>query len=208
MVKNCLQMRREFTAYLDADAVLINKIDEVPGDYDIGVTIRRPGEQCTNPDYMPFFGRINAGVIFFNCTPASIKFCNNWESKTQELQNDQRALNVLIGKKKDLVPGEVFEVDGLKVKCFPAGYITSIIFQKSRCLILKYYITKIGLWKKIAPKEIKNTPISGGFSLPTERPGWKSLDSAGSGPKETPHENIGSPDDQRWKPPELPLRLA
>ena len=45
IVRDCLSRYKDFTVYLDGDATLYDKIDEVVEDeYDIGVTLRKPSE--------------------------------------------------------------------------------------------------------------------------------------------------------------------
>jgi hypothetical protein len=75
--------------YLDADTFVRRHIDEIVGDYDIGVTIRSQDEA------MQKLGRINAGVIFLNPTARARNFVRQWEAKTKLVGNDQHALNIL-----------------------------------------------------------------------------------------------------------------
>ncbi len=151
MVKHCLQSKKKFIAYLDADAILADTIDEVAtDDYDIGVTVRRPGETCNDADYHDFFGRINAGVIFFNNTPASINFCECWEKKTLDLQNDQRALNKLINPHdNDINSGDTFNVGDVRIKCFSTEIYNFYYFPESPSPGTKILHYKDGLWKKL-----------------------------------------------------------
>jgi hypothetical protein len=87
IVARALKEFNDFVVYLDADTFLCDKIDEVIGDYSVGVTVRRQEEPCS------IIGRINAGVIFFNAN--AIDLVSEWAELTEELKNDQQALNKL-----------------------------------------------------------------------------------------------------------------
>ena len=78
--------------YLDADTQLVHRIDEIIGEYDVGVTVRPFLEQVR-------WGPINAGVIFFNPTPGAKFFVERWRKETVRVGNDQEALtNLLAGR--------------------------------------------------------------------------------------------------------------
>jgi len=79
----------ELIVYLDADTFIRQRIDEVIGDYDIGVTTRRQEER-------KLFGKINAGVIFIRITEPTRMFLQRWTAETQQLGNDQEALASLL----------------------------------------------------------------------------------------------------------------
>lgn len=93
VVSHALRDASELVVYLDADTILCDRIDEIVGDYSIGVTIRRPVEPCVN------IGKVNAGVVFFN--PVAADLVAEWEELTEECGNDQRALNRLHQKHPD-----------------------------------------------------------------------------------------------------------
>ena len=77
-------------AYLDADACPVQRFDEVwESEFDIGVTVRDPQEPHSQT-----LGEINAGVIFFR--PSVKPFLPRWIALTEELRNDQLALNAWI----------------------------------------------------------------------------------------------------------------
>lgn len=74
--------------YMDADAFPVAPINEIEAhDFDIGVTVRDKNEEYGK------MGRINAGVIFFRNTPGMKAFLKKWSSLTENLGNDQIALN-------------------------------------------------------------------------------------------------------------------
>lgn len=89
VIADCLSQTDDWVAYLDADTMLVGDLNAVPGDYDVGVTVRRAGERCE------IIGRINAGVIFFAPTKQARAFVDDWQKLTVEVGNDQRALNLL-----------------------------------------------------------------------------------------------------------------
>jgi len=122
MVKKCIEEHNETTIYLDGDAKLCENIDEILGDdYDVGVTLRDPLELETewHQEHFNIVKYINAGVIFFNPTPATKTFLETWEKLTDELGNDQMALNQLTCP--DFYPdiGSILTLNGVRVKYFP-----------------------------------------------------------------------------------------
>ena len=77
MVKICMEEHNELTIYLDGDAQLCGSLDEVEGDdYDIGVTLRDSHELESEwrQQHLEIVKYVNAGVIFFNATPATKSF--------------------------------------------------------------------------------------------------------------------------------------
>jgi len=90
-------------AYLDADAILLDRIDEAFTDKLIGVTVRRAGERCEA------IGKINAGVMFFN--PHSYQLVKHWKRLSDACQNDQKAINALFSKQPNdfaALPTEIY----------------------------------------------------------------------------------------------------
>ena len=89
VVKYCLSTHKDFTAYIDGDAQLIDNIDEViSDDYDIGVTLRKTSEFESewHQHLFEIAKYVNAGVIFFNPTPATFKFIDEWRRRPVKLE--------------------------------------------------------------------------------------------------------------------------
>ena len=118
----------EFVAWIDGDATLIERIDELETDdsFDVGVTVR-PKNKIKNSNY------INAGVLFFkNNIPAQL-FLSNWiaEMGSPPLNTETNPLEYcdqVILETKILLPtlgvplwdiiGEVHRVHGARIKFF------------------------------------------------------------------------------------------
>lgn len=82
--------------YLDADAFLRGVPTGMSGQWDVCVTVRPTTEQKrTTEGKRSWIGLINAGVIWFNGSDAAKDFIDEWETRTLEEINDQRALNIL-----------------------------------------------------------------------------------------------------------------
>jgi hypothetical protein len=100
IIYDCMMERRGPVLYLDADALLVSKIDEIfeSNDFDFGFTIRRHDELSKEPvmNHRKIMGQINAGVLFFNHTDKSLNFLSEWEKQIQTHKNDQLALNLMI----------------------------------------------------------------------------------------------------------------
>jgi hypothetical protein len=97
----------KWIVYLDADTMMLSPINEIQeGDYDVGVTLRRPDEKISRD-----WGRINAGVIFFNNNANTRKFVVDWDKKTQQLGDDQAALNEIFESKNKQVRFKTFPTD-------------------------------------------------------------------------------------------------
>jgi len=161
VVKQAMASRpTDFIVWLDADARVIRPIDNIVGDpgsvpqpedftaasYDVGVTSRKMTSEeswrwpnLKNHVFEKYFkyymGELNAGVVFFAPTAAARAFVEQWEAKTQELQNDQRALNQLINPRNEqLMHRDVLIRDytegTLRFRTFPAEHYNYCYFPR------------------------------------------------------------------------------
>jgi len=142
MVKDCLDNTKDFVVYLDGDAILVDKIDEILGDYDVGITVRPPEEvRATHTRFSGkqdiIDGYINAGVIFFNNTEATLRFVDRWTQETEKLMNDQAALNSLLQKHFPLKPNQSIELEGTKIRTFDTRLYNWYYFDKAADLLYK-----------------------------------------------------------------------
>ena len=122
LVKHCIAKHQATTVYLDGDALLCSDISEIDtDDYDIGVTLRHPSELEGewHKDHFEIAKYVNAGVIFFRHTPGTDKFLDAWDSLTDEVGNDQMALNQLSCPDYYPTIGSIIELNGVRVKYFP-----------------------------------------------------------------------------------------
>ena len=109
-----------FVVYLDGDAVLLQPIDEIVGDYDVGVTVRPASRAArAQTEVRKLDGYVNAGVLFFRPGPGTDAFMTRWERATDELHNDQAALNSLLEPYWPLRAGVTLDVAGVRVRTFP-----------------------------------------------------------------------------------------
>ncbi len=116
MIRKFLQTTKEFTTYLDGDAFLVDRIDEVTSaDYDIGVTVRRQDEYEVSKS----FGWLNAGVMFFR--PGALPFIDLWEQHATDMQDDQLGFNRIINPDNLYIrPDQVLTIGAARIKTFPA----------------------------------------------------------------------------------------
>ena len=124
MVKACIEEHQELTVYIDGDAELRGSIDEIDtGDYDVGVTLRDRFELESewHQEHFDIVKFVNAGVIFFNFTPGTKRFLDRWEQLTEEVGNDQMALNRLTCTENYPDLGSIETINGIRVKYFPCA---------------------------------------------------------------------------------------
>jgi len=111
-----------YVVWLDADAIMQARIDEIRQDYDLGVTMR------TKIGNDPRVGAINAGIVFVRNTAATRRFLDVWAAKSDLLDGDQSALNALIPLEKqdrDQCVGR----QGIKVQVFPCAVYNFFDFK-------------------------------------------------------------------------------
>lgn len=107
--------------YLDADIIMMKKVDELFGDFDIGLTVRPDWEmeKIIPFEVSPIYsGYINAGVMSFNNTPQTLSFIEEWEQMTEETGDDQKALNIMLKDYFPLIAGGTIERKGVKYRFF------------------------------------------------------------------------------------------
>lgn len=104
--------------WMDADAFAIRRFDDVGMDFDVAVTMRRPEERGATR-WPTFYGFANAGVIFFNHTPAAFQFIDMWirEVEMTSSLSDQEALNRLVLQATDFTEyNKVFRLGAIRIK--------------------------------------------------------------------------------------------
>ena len=122
-----------YVVWLDADAIMQQRIDEICQDYDLGVTMR------TKFSKDPRVGAINAGIVFVHNTPSARRFLNIWAGKSEVLDGDQSALNELIPLDRS-DRDQCVERHGIKVKVFPCALYNFFDFKNdsSQAKIVHY----------------------------------------------------------------------
>ena len=142
IVKFCMKEHNDFTVYLDGDAQLCANIDTIVNDdYDIGVTLRDPYEFESQwyKDHIDIVRYVNAGVIFFNPTPATKIFLNVWQKMTEEAGNDQKALNKLTCPDQYPEVSSVHTINGVRIKYFSGKKYNYYYFKKGLEPNIKIY---------------------------------------------------------------------
>lgn len=123
----------DFLVWLDADTLLVDNIDEIIDDYDIGVTVRKKKSKRIQESF------INAGVLFVRKSATSINFIEDWIKKTAELKGDQYALNMLCDLPNNNL-AETTKVSSAVIKKFPCKVYNNFYFKgdQSQAKILHY----------------------------------------------------------------------
>jgi hypothetical protein len=121
-----------FTVWLDGDALLVEPIDEVVGDYDLGVTIRHPFE-TKGPWWernAAGIGYINTGVVFINPSPEMNTFLAEWSRLSFEGGgSDQWGMNRMLSLSEAPDAWSTREINGVRVKFFPAEIYNFFYFD-------------------------------------------------------------------------------
>lgn len=122
VVLDAIKRYGELTFWLDADAVLHDRVDEIDtDDYDLGVVQRSP--ESVKP---------MSGAFMLAPTKAGIGFAEHWAStlETNNTKRDQPTfIDLLPFSRQDkalylpkFVNKEIFLFNGLRIKCFPYLY--------------------------------------------------------------------------------------
>lgn len=133
IVKKCMEEHNEFMVYLDGDAQLCSNLDEVDSDeFDIGVTLRDPYEFTSDwyKEHIDIVRYVNAGVIFFRPTTATKIFIDKWQKLTEDVGNDQKALNQLVCPEYYPKYGSVVVIDGVRIKYFSGKQYNYYYFER------------------------------------------------------------------------------
>ena len=135
---NCVN-DNDFVVWLDADAILWSRIDEIVGDYDIGVTVRKPK---TTENGFP----INAGVVFVKKTPHALNFVHEWIKECVTATSDQAVLNGLCRVTSEDVNNTVLWKD-TNIRVFPCDVYNNFYFKKSQLHAkITHYKSKLRSW--------------------------------------------------------------
>jgi len=157
IVKLSMTKHDELIVYLDGDAQLCGCIDEVDtDDYDIGVTLRDAKELDNDwhRDHMDIVKYVNAGVIFFRPTQKTRDFVVSWANLTEQLGNDQMALNKLTCPDDYPAAWSVQVLNGVRVKYFPGKIYNFYYFMEAMALGAKIFHFK-GSVRHFYPFDLK-----------------------------------------------------
>lgn len=112
-------------AYLDSDTLMLDRIDEIGGDYDVGITVRRP----TESKLASKLSYINAGVLFF--PRYNKKFHDLWAVETAAKKDDQLGLSAIINPGNEPIPcNTTLYVKGFKIQTFPTDIYNFYYFKE------------------------------------------------------------------------------
>lgn len=133
----------DYIAWVDADALIEKRFDEIMEDYDLGVTVRQPKQKENS---LP----INAGIVFAKKTPQAITFIKEWISLCETGVSDQQELNKLCQvTTKDT--NTLVERNGTRIRVFPCAIYNNVYFAKKETpnAKIKHYKSKLRfLWPK------------------------------------------------------------
>lgn len=127
----------QYLIWLDADALILDRIDEIMLEYDIGVTVRQPKAK---ENMLP----INAGIVFVKKTERALQFVKKWIELSDNHVSDQPPLNEL-AKVVCADIGSTVIRDSVKIKVFPCATYNNFYFAKKDKpgIKIKHYKSKL-----------------------------------------------------------------
>jgi hypothetical protein len=121
---------KDFLVWLDADTMLVDKIDEIINEYDIGITIR------TTKDNNRKAGTINSGVIFVRNTNKSKQFLQKWAEHSLRCNGDQWSLNEMCSFPIEET-NNTKHIHGAIIKGFPCLIYNNFYFTTEQINVAK-----------------------------------------------------------------------
>jgi cytidyltransferase-like protein len=152
----------DYVVWMDADTILWDTLEDIRGDWDIGVTART---QKSREFSMP----INAGVVMVKKTPWALEFVEQWVEQCKNGISDQQELNCLC-KILSTDVGTDFVNNGKVFRVFSCAEYNNFYFKKSqqRAKITHYKSSARGWWPRRALRKIPKGTGLNGISNSTE----------------------------------------
>ena len=129
----------DYVVWMDADTILWDTLDNIKGDYDLGVTVRTSKSREVG---MP----INAGVVIVKKTTASLEFLEKWVLKCASGESDQRELNTLVKVSSTDVDTDVIS-KGVIFRVFSCKEYNNFYFKKTQLdAKITHYKSSVRWW--------------------------------------------------------------
>ena len=134
VILDALNNWEDFIVYLDSDVRIKQPIDEIVGDYDVGITTHDVKFHTGEERYLNITGYLNAGVIFLNNTDKAKEFVKRWIEyvRNSKTGSDQEALtnflrdyvvdwtkenHNILGSRVKFFPSPVYNYTGIRGEC-------------------------------------------------------------------------------------------
>jgi len=138
VIRDCLQTSNELIVYVDADTLVLGRLDEMAGDYDVGLTVRPAWEiekliKSSYPNRQFIYdGYVNTGIMCFYPTANSFRFLDKWQEGIKKIKDEQGAINGMLEPMTPLKSNITLELDGIKLRLFDTMQYNYYYFYSPR----------------------------------------------------------------------------
>jgi len=146
---------KDIVVWIDADTIMWQRLDEIIGKYDIGVTVRKP-------KYLENDLPINAGVVFVKKTPKALNFVDTWIKECETARSDQVELNKLCQVTSDDIGSDV-QRHNATIRVFPCDVYNNFYFKKPQlhAKIIHYKSKHRSWWPRRTIKKVPKNAAEG-----------------------------------------------
>jgi len=120
VIKDALKRlnKDDWLAWVDIDCIMQKPIDDVIGNYDVGVTFRKSA--------------LNSGVTFWRQCEESFNFLDIWSKESISVNGDQNGLNKICRIPDNGYIGKTSFIENARVKVFDCKIYNNFFFKKDQ----------------------------------------------------------------------------
>lgn len=129
IIAKALQADTGDVLWVDLDCLMISRVDDMLGDCDVCVTLKRIQDRKMDHPKVMYNGYINAGVMAFRNNDATRSFMHVWSTSLNSSISDQDAINAVLLQRSDLIEyNELICIDGCRIKVAPCDMYNYFYF--------------------------------------------------------------------------------